>query len=107
MNTPLVAHSFIQFPEAVLVLAAPCCLQEVSAQSAPSLTIRKSVNDAKVRVNDEVLFTIQVKNDGGLDGVTAQNVVVTDTLPVGLKPYTDRWTVTPSVGPTGEVASDA
>uniref|UniRef100_A0A383WE23 DUF11 domain-containing protein n=1 Tax=Tetradesmus obliquus TaxID=3088 RepID=A0A383WE23_TETOB len=87
------------------VNAAVCC--EVSAQSAPSLTIRKSVNDAKVRVNDEVLFTIQVKNDGGLDGVTAQNVIVTDTLPVGLKPYTDRWTVTPSVGPTACTFAEA
>ncbi|WIA21222.1 hypothetical protein OEZ85_000465 [Tetradesmus obliquus] len=87
------------------VNAAVCC--EVSAQSAPSLTIRKSVNDAKVRVNDEVLFTIQVKNDGGLDGVTAQNAVVTDTLPVGLKPYTDRWTVTPSVGPTACTFAEA
>ncbi|WIA41519.1 hypothetical protein OEZ86_008890 [Tetradesmus obliquus] len=87
------------------VNAAICC--EVSAQSAPSLTIRKSVNDAKVSVNDEVLFTIQVKNDGGLDGVTAQNVIVTDTLPVGLKPYTDRWTVTPSVGPTACTFAEA
>jgi uncharacterized repeat protein (TIGR01451 family) len=89
----------------VLVLflsSSHCLLQAVSAQSAPSLSIRKSVNDAKVLVGEDVLFTIQIKNDQGLDATIAENVIVTDTLPVGLKPYTDRWSVTPSVGEKGE-----
>jgi uncharacterized repeat protein (TIGR01451 family) len=66
------------------------------------MTIRKTVNDAQVNVGNDVIFTITVKHNKGLQDTLAQNVVVTDTLPVGLKPYTDRWSVTPSVGDKGE-----
>jgi uncharacterized repeat protein (TIGR01451 family) len=74
----------------------------VSAQSPPDLSISKAVNDASVRVGDDVVFTIQVKNNKGLDEILAQNVVVTDKLPSGLRPYTDRWSITPPVGDEGE-----
>jgi uncharacterized repeat protein (TIGR01451 family) len=91
----------------VFTHAAPSCccyLQVASAQSAPDISITKVVNDAAVLVGDDVIFTIQVKHNVGLQDTLAQNVVVTDTLPAGLRPYTDSWIVTPSVGDKGELA---
>jgi uncharacterized repeat protein (TIGR01451 family) len=79
------------------------CLQTLTAQSAPDLIVTKRVSDAKVKVGEDVTFTIQVKHQKGLEDTIAENVVVTDTLPVGLKPYTDKWTVTPPVGDDGEL----
>ncbi|KAF6251455.1 hypothetical protein COO60DRAFT_616969 [Scenedesmus sp. NREL 46B-D3] len=73
-----------------------CCA--IAAQSAPDLSITKAVDAAAVRVGEDVVFTIQVKHNAGLQDTLAQNVVVTDTLPVGLRPYADSWSVTPSVG---------
>ncbi|KAF6251447.1 hypothetical protein COO60DRAFT_1644960 [Scenedesmus sp. NREL 46B-D3] len=69
-----------------------------TAQSAPDLSITKAVDAAAVRVGEDVVFTIQVKHNAGLQDTLAQNVVVTDTLPVGLRPYADSFSVTPSVG---------
>lgn len=76
-------------------------LQVLKAQSAPDIIVVKRVSDAKVQVGQDVTFTIQVTHQAGLSDTIAENVVVTDTLPAGLKPYTDRWSVTPDVGADG------
>ncbi|WIA41522.1 hypothetical protein OEZ86_008892 [Tetradesmus obliquus] len=74
-----------------------CCT--LKAQSAPDIIVVKRVSDAKVQVGQDVTFTIQVTHQAGLSDTIAEKVVVSDTLPAGLKPYTDRWSVTPDVGP--------
>ncbi|WIA44534.1 hypothetical protein OEZ86_007268 [Tetradesmus obliquus] len=76
---------------------ALCC--KAKAQATPDISVTKVVNDASVLVGADVIFTIQVKHNKGSQDTLAQNVIMKDTLPVGLRPYADSWTVTPDVGP--------
>lgn len=58
-------------------------------------------------VGEDVTWTVQVTHQAGLGDTIAENVVVTDTLPAGLKPYTDLWSVTPPVADDDEIYQPA
>ncbi|MDR2415451.1 MAG: DUF11 domain-containing protein [Candidatus Peribacteria bacterium] len=54
------------------------CKQVIYTTDQPSLTIDKTVNNSTVNLNDEVIFTIMIKNNGN---IPLSGFTVIDTLP--------------------------
>ena len=62
-------------------LSAPVTASEtVSADSAPALTISKSITPAQVVDNDRVTYTFVIQNSGNQDVVATDNAAITDVF---------------------------
>ena len=62
-------------------LSAPVTATEtVTAESAPELTISKSINPTQVVDNDRVTYTFVIQNSGSAPVVATDNAAITDTF---------------------------
>jgi uncharacterized repeat protein (TIGR01451 family) len=67
------------------------------------MSIKKAVSKAQVMEGSRFNYTFDVKNLGSLDPAssTAYNVIISDSLPVGVAPTSAYW-ITPESVSSGE-----
>ena len=77
-------------------LSAPITATEtVTAESAPELTISKSITPAQVVDNDRVTYTFVIQNSGNQAVVATDNATITDTFDPILTALTVTFDGTP------------